>query len=243
MPFCANFAKIYPKKVHIAVNKSHEGINKQKFKYRRVVFGEKTLAATLTWLLGKSWLIEYKWHEERGLILKIKVTSGYFCGQEMLSYVVNTKISHKFDFRNFRFFWFPWGSYHLKQHWDWIHKLWSMSYGYDLYVIHVLYRNNRRHIFPEFYLWEFFWLWLHPPYLTNLPDCLNIFYEILHYAWLILFNKIVWRVLRIQVGLVCFLLNKIQNVNIIQKHFSWWSPLICSLPDIYGAADNSAPLG
>ena len=109
MPFCANFAKIYPNKVHIAVNKSHEGINRQKFKYRRVAFGEKTLATALTWLLGKSWLIEYKWHEERGLILKIKVTSGYFCGQEMLSYVVNTKISHKFDFRNFRFFWFPWG--------------------------------------------------------------------------------------------------------------------------------------
>ena len=182
MPFCANFAKIYPKKVHIAVNKSHEGINKQKFKYRRVVFGEKTLAATLTWLLGKSWLIEYKWHEERGLILKIKVTSGYFCGQEMLSYVVNTKISHKFDFRNFRFFWFPWGSYHLKQHWDWIHKLWSMSYGYDLYVIHVLYRNNRRQI-PGILLLRIFLAvvahtlfnkssWLFEHFLRNTSLCL-----------------------------------------------------------------------
>lgn len=118
-----------------------------------------------------------------------------------------------------------------------IYELWLWS------VCHPCYRNNRRHIFPEFYFWEFFRRWLHAPYLTNLPDCLNIFYEILHYVWLILFNKIAWRVLRIQVGLVCFLFNIIQNFNIIQKYFSWWSSLICSLPDIYGAADNNAPLG
>ena len=118
-----------------------------------------------------------------------------------------------------------------------IYELWLWS------VCHPCYRNNRRHIFPEFYFWEFFRRWLHAPYLTNLPDCLNIFYEILHYVWLILFNKIAWRVLRIQVGLVCFLFNIIQNFNIIQKYFSWWSSLICSLPDIYRAADNNAPLG
>ena len=45
-----------------------------------------------------------KWHEERGLNLKIKVTSGYFCGQEILSYVLATKLSHKFDFQDFPIF-------------------------------------------------------------------------------------------------------------------------------------------
>ena len=50
-----------------------------------------------------------KGHEERGLNIKTKVTSGYFCGQEMLSYVVATKLSHKFDFQFFRIFWFPSG--------------------------------------------------------------------------------------------------------------------------------------
>ena len=30
------------KKLHIAVNKSEEEMNKQKFKYRRMVFGQKT---------------------------------------------------------------------------------------------------------------------------------------------------------------------------------------------------------
>ena len=41
-----------------------------------------------------------KGHEKRGLNIKNKVTSGYFCGQEMLSYVVATKLSHKLDFQN-----------------------------------------------------------------------------------------------------------------------------------------------
>ena len=45
-----------------------------------------------------------KWHEERGLNLKIKVTSGYFWGQEMLFYIVATKLSHKFNFPNFSIF-------------------------------------------------------------------------------------------------------------------------------------------
>ena len=63
------------------------------------------LAAALSWLLGKPEPIEKKkWHEESSVNLKIKVTSGYFCGQEMLSYVVATKISHKLDFQNFSIF-------------------------------------------------------------------------------------------------------------------------------------------
>ena len=45
-----------------------------------------------------------KWHEERGLNCQIKVTSGCFCGQEMLSYVAATKISDKFDFQNLSVF-------------------------------------------------------------------------------------------------------------------------------------------
>ena len=45
-----------------------------------------------------------KWHEKRGLNLKIKVTSENFGGQETLSYVVATKLSHKFNFRNFSIF-------------------------------------------------------------------------------------------------------------------------------------------
>ena len=45
-----------------------------------------------------------KGHEKRGLNIKNKVTSGYFCGQEMLSYVVATKLSHKFDFQIFSIF-------------------------------------------------------------------------------------------------------------------------------------------
>ena len=49
-----------------------------------------------------------KWREERGLNLKIKVTSGYFCGQEMLSYIVATKVINLI-FKIFRFFWFPRG--------------------------------------------------------------------------------------------------------------------------------------
>ena len=80
-------------------------MNKQKFKYRRVVFGHKRkLATALTWLLGKSELIEKNWHEESSVNLKIKVTSGYFCGQEMLSFVVAPKISQKLDFQNFSIF-------------------------------------------------------------------------------------------------------------------------------------------
>ena len=64
------------------------------------------LAAALSWLLGKPEPIEKKKkrHEESSVNLKIKVTSGYFCGQEMLSYVVATKISHKLDFQNFSIF-------------------------------------------------------------------------------------------------------------------------------------------
>ena len=46
-------------------------MNRQKFKYR-LVFGHKKKQATaLTWLLGKSELIEKKWHEESKVNLKI----------------------------------------------------------------------------------------------------------------------------------------------------------------------------
>ena len=55
------------------------------------------LAAALSWLLGKPEPIEKKKKRH-------EVTSGYFCGQEMLSYVVATKISHKLDFQNFSIF-------------------------------------------------------------------------------------------------------------------------------------------
>ena len=91
------------KKLHIAVNKSEEEMNKQKFKYRRMVFGQKTASNNIN-LVAMEIIINQKKkkkrHKERGLNLKIKVTSGYFCGQEMLSYVVATKLSHKLDFQN-----------------------------------------------------------------------------------------------------------------------------------------------
>lgn len=47
---------------------------------------------------------QLKWHEESSPSLKIKVTSGYFCGKEFLCYVATTKINHKFDFQFFSTF-------------------------------------------------------------------------------------------------------------------------------------------
>ena len=99
-------------KLHIAVNKSEEGMNKQKFKYRKMVFGQKILSNNIN-LVAMEIIINQKkkWHEERGLNLKIKVTSGYFFGQEMLYYVVATKLSHKLDFQSFSIFLFSKGGH------------------------------------------------------------------------------------------------------------------------------------
>ena len=67
-------------------------MKKQKFKYRRVVFGQKIPSNSIKLVIMESITNQKKnWDEERGLNLKIKVTSGYFCGQGMLSYVVATK--------------------------------------------------------------------------------------------------------------------------------------------------------
>ena len=82
-------------------------MNKQKFKYRTVVFGNKKTSNCIDLVARETrtnW--KKKWHEESSVNLQIKVTFGYFCGQEMLSYVVATKISHKFDPQNF-------SNYHL----------------------------------------------------------------------------------------------------------------------------------
>ena len=84
-------------------------MKKQKFKYRRVVFGQKIPSNSIKLVVMEIITNQKKWDEERGLNLKIKVTSGYFCGQGMLSYVVATKLSHKFNFQNFAIFLFSKG--------------------------------------------------------------------------------------------------------------------------------------
>ena len=98
------FSHVRPTKLHIAVNKSKEGMNMQNFKYRRVAFGQKIPSNDIDLVAREIRTNRKKWHEESGLNLKIKETSGYFCGQKMLSYVVATKISHIFDFQNFLIF-------------------------------------------------------------------------------------------------------------------------------------------
>ena len=65
-----------------------------------MVFGQRPSNNSISLVAMEVITNRKKWHEERGLNLKIKVTSGYFCGQEMLSYVVATKLSHKLDFQN-----------------------------------------------------------------------------------------------------------------------------------------------
>ena len=74
-----------PTKLHIAVNKSEEGIKKQKIKYRRVVFGQNSPSNSIDLVAMEIITNRKKGHEERALNIKTKVTSGYFCGQEMLS--------------------------------------------------------------------------------------------------------------------------------------------------------------
>ena len=76
----------------------------QNFKYRRVAFGQKIPSNGIDLAARKIRTNRKKWHEESGLNLKIKETSGYFCVQKMLSYVAATKISHIFDFQNFSIF-------------------------------------------------------------------------------------------------------------------------------------------
>ena len=58
-------------------------MKKQKFKYRRVVFGQKIPSNSIKLVVMEIITNQEKWDEERGLNLKIKVTSGYFCGQGM----------------------------------------------------------------------------------------------------------------------------------------------------------------
>ena len=69
-----------------------------------MAFGQKPHSKSINLVAMEIITNRKKWHEERGLNLKIKVTSGYFCGQEMLSYVLATKLSHKFDFQDFPIF-------------------------------------------------------------------------------------------------------------------------------------------
>ena len=69
-----------------------------------MVFGQKIPSNSIKLVVMEIITNQKKWDEERGLNLKIKVTSGYFCGQGMLSYVVATKLSHKFNFQNFSIF-------------------------------------------------------------------------------------------------------------------------------------------
>ena len=76
----------------------------QNFKYRRVAFGQKIPSNGIDLAAREIRTNRKKWHEESGLNLKIKETSGYFCGQKMLLYVAATKISDIFDFQNFSTF-------------------------------------------------------------------------------------------------------------------------------------------
>ena len=50
-----------------------------------MVFGQRPSSNSISLVAMEVITNRKKWHEERGLNLKIKVTSGYFCGQEMLS--------------------------------------------------------------------------------------------------------------------------------------------------------------
>ena len=69
-----------------------------------MAFGQKPHSKSINLVAMEIITNRKKWHEERGLNLKINVTSGYFCGQEMLSYVLATKLSRKFDFQDFPIF-------------------------------------------------------------------------------------------------------------------------------------------
>ena len=51
----------------------------QNFKYRRVAFGQKIPSNDINLFAREIRTNRKKWHEESGLNLKIKETSGHFC--------------------------------------------------------------------------------------------------------------------------------------------------------------------
>ena len=61
------------KKLHIAVNKSEEEMNKQKFKYRRMVFGQKTASNNIN-LVAMEIIINQKKKKKNGIKKEVSIS-------------------------------------------------------------------------------------------------------------------------------------------------------------------------